>query len=111
MRTYIKDIPQKKDQKVEICGFVEKFRDQKSVQFIIIRDITGAVQVTVDKATQEALLETTQKLTTHSFVRVQGKVVENSYVKLGGVEIVPENFVIEKNFPGNYKKVVIGYYQ
>ena len=95
MRTYIKDIPQKKDQQVEICGFVEKFRDQKSVQFIIIRDITGAVQVTVDKATQEALLETTQKLTTHSFVRVQGKVVENSYVKLGGVEIVPENFVIE----------------
>lgn len=95
MRTYIKDIPQKKGEYVEICGFVEKFRDQKSVQFIIIRDITASVQVTVDKASQEVLLETTQKLSTHSFVRVKGKVVENPYVKLGGVEIVPEQFVIE----------------
>ena len=95
MRTYIKDIPQKKGENVTICGFVEKFRDQKSVQFIIIRDITASVQVTVDKASQETLLETTQKLSTHSFVRVKGKVIENPYVKLGGVEIVPEEFVIE----------------
>ena len=95
MRTYIKDLKQKSGQTAEICGFVEKFRDQKSVQFIIIRDITGAVQVTVDKASQENLLETTSLLTTHSFVRVKGKVIENSYVKLGGIEISPEEFVIE----------------
>ena len=95
MRTYIKDLKQKSGQTAEICGFVEKFRDQKSVQFIIIRDITGAVQVTVDKASQENLLETTSLLTTHSFVRVKGKVIENAYVKLGGIEISPEEFVIE----------------
>lgn len=95
MRTYIKDLKEKSGQTAEICGFVEKFRDQKSVQFIIIRDITGAVQVTVDKASQENLLETTALLTTHSFVRVKGKVIENAYVKLGGIEISPEEFVIE----------------
>lgn len=95
MRTYIKDIPAHKNQTVEICGFVEKFRDQKSVQFIIIRDITSSVQVTVDKAAQAALLPTTSKLTTHSFVRVRGNVVENPYVKLGGIEICPESFEIE----------------
>ena len=95
MRTYIKDLATKQGQTVEICGFVEKFRDQKSVQFIIIRDITGAVQVTVDKASQPQLLETTQKLTAHTFVRIAGKVIENPYVKLGGIEIVPDNFVIE----------------
>ena len=95
MRTYIKDLKQKSGQTAEICGFVEKFRDQKSVQFIIIRDITGAVQVTVDKASQENLLETTSLLTTHSFVRVKGKVIENAYVKLGGIEISPEEFVVE----------------
>lgn len=95
MRTYIKDLKEKTGQTIQICGFVEKFRDQKSVQFIIIRDITGSVQVTVDKATQEALLPTTEKLTTHSFVRITGKVVENAYVKLGGIEICPENFEIE----------------
>ena len=95
MRTYIKDLKQKSGQTAEICGFIEKFRDQKSVQFIIIRDITGAVQVTVDKASQENLLETTSLLTTHSFVRVKGKVIENAYVKLGGIEISPEEFVIE----------------
>ncbi|MBR5226518.1 MAG: aspartate--tRNA(Asn) ligase [Clostridia bacterium] len=95
MRTYIKDLKTLSGQTAEICGFVEKFRDQKSVQFIIIRDITGAVQVTVDKASQENLLETTSLLTTHSFVRVKGKVIENAYVKLGGIEISPEEFVIE----------------
>ena len=95
MRTYIKDLKEKSGQTAEICGFVEKFRDQKSVQFIIIRDITGAVQVTVDKASQENLLETTSLLTTHSFVRVKGKVIENAYVKLGGIEISPEEFVVE----------------
>ena len=95
MRTYIKDLKEKSGQTAEICGFVEKFRDQKSVQFIIIRDITGAVQVTVDKASQENLLETTSLLTTHSFVRVKGKVIENAYVKLGGIEVSPEEFVVE----------------
>lgn len=95
MRTYIKDIKNKKGEEIEISGFVEKFRDQKSIQFIILRDITGAVQITVDKSQKGELLPTTMLLTTNSFVTVKGKAVENSYVKLGGIEIVPTEFIIE----------------
>lgn len=95
MRIYIKDIKQKIGQEIEISGFVEKFRDQKNVQFIIVKDITGAVQVAVDKETASTLLPTTSKITTHSFITVKGKVLENSYVKLGGVEIIPTDIIIE----------------
>ena len=41
-----------KDVKVGECeveGWVDKIRDQKSMQFIIIRDRSGKLQVTVEK--------------------------------------------------------------
>lgn len=95
MRTYIKDLKQKINTVIEVSGFVEKFRDQKSVQFIVIRDISGSVQITVDKATMENLLETTANITTNTFLTVKGKVIENTFVKLGGIEILPSEFDIE----------------
>lgn len=93
MRTKIKDIECGKD--IEISGFVEKFRDQKSVQFIVVRDITGTVQVTVDKEALPDILPITSQITTHTFLTVKGKAVENSFVKLGGKEIIPTEIILE----------------
>ena len=95
MRTYIKDLKSHLDQTIEISGFVEKFRDQKSVQFIVVRDVTGSVQVAVDKATCSHLLDTTSQITTNTFLTVKGKVIANNFVKLGGMEILPEEFILE----------------
>lgn len=80
---------------VEIAGFIEKIRDQKNMQFIILRDLYGAVQITVDKSKCTSLLSVTEKLSINSFVRIKGEVVENSYVKLGGKEIIPSEIIIE----------------
>lgn len=93
MRTKINElIP---NTNVCINGFIDRIRDQKSVQFIIVRDLYGSVQITVDKATKPDLLPITEKLTVGSYVTVFGNVVENSFVKLGGKEIIPENIIIE----------------
>lgn len=93
MRTKINEIECGKD--IEISGFVEKFRDQKSVQFIIVRDLSGAVQVAIDKQELPNLLETTNQITTNTFITVKGKAIENKFVKLGGKEIVPTEVIIE----------------
>ncbi|MBR4406753.1 MAG: aspartate--tRNA(Asn) ligase [Clostridia bacterium] len=95
MRTYIKDLKSHLNTPIEISGFVEKFRDQKSVQFIVVRDVTGSVQVAVDKESCANLLETTAKITTNTFLTVRGKAIENNFVKLGGIEVLPEEFVLE----------------
>ena len=44
-RTYIKDLT---EGQCKIKGMVETIRDKK-IMFIVIRDVTGAVQVTIEK--------------------------------------------------------------
>ncbi|MDD3232195.1 MAG: aspartate--tRNA(Asn) ligase [Clostridia bacterium] len=80
---------------VKVAGFIEKIRDQKSIQFIILRDFSGIVQIVVDKETQQDLLPITEKLSINSFINVKGKVVENPAVKLGGKEIIPDEIKID----------------
>lgn len=86
-RTLIKDI--KPEKTVNIRGFIEKIRDQKSIQFIVVRDGSGKVQITVFKPDAPEIAETFSGLITGSTVSITGKVVAAPQVKLGGVEIIP----------------------
>lgn len=92
-RTLIKNI--KPNQKVKIQGFVENCRNKRTIAFIVVRDISSKVQVTVDKEAMPQLVEIVDKLTLDSVITVVGTVVENSYVKLNGIEILPEEITIE----------------
>ena len=74
---------------VKICGFIDKIRDQKSIQFVIIRDVTGKAQVTVYKPDLPKIAEIFAPLTVDSVVEITGKCVSAPNVKLGGVEIIP----------------------
>ena len=47
MKTNIKDI--QVGSCCEISGWIEKIREQKTMLFIILRDRTGRIQVTIDK--------------------------------------------------------------
>nr|WP_119580334.1 aspartate--tRNA(Asn) ligase [Streptomyces europaeiscabiei] len=64
-------------------------RLQSTMQFVIVRDSTGMVQVTHKRkdGPVEAQLEA---LTPESAVKITGRVVDAAQVKLGGLEIVPE---------------------
>ena len=42
-RTYIRDI--QADGPVKVQGFVENLRDGKAMAFLVIKDITGKIQV------------------------------------------------------------------
>jgi aspartyl-tRNA synthetase len=74
---------------VNIRGFVDTLRLQKSIQFIVIRDESGKVQVTVYRPELPKIAAVFDTLTPESTVSVTGKCVSAPNVKLGGIEIIP----------------------
>jgi aspartyl-tRNA synthetase len=83
------DLPTRIGETVSVCGWAHTLRLQRTMQFLVVRDHTGMVQVTHRRAggDVESALE---RLTTESAVRVTGRVAANPVVRLGGLEIVPE---------------------
>ena len=87
-RTLLKDIQKHTGHEIKIQGFVNKVRDQKKMQFIIIRDHTGVIQAALEKTEiNHPLNLVISALTSESAVEVTGTLVENPAIKLGGVEI------------------------
>ena len=78
-----------------ISGFVENFRNKKNMAFIVVKDITGKLQVTVIKEEHPEMCEMLDKLTIHSVVTFEGEVVASEYVKLGGKEMYPTKMTVE----------------
>lgn len=74
---------------IKICGFIEKIRDQKYMQFVLVRDNSGMVQVTVEKETLPEIAKVFTGLLQYTVVEVIGKCIENKAVKQGGIEIIP----------------------
>ena len=70
-------------------AWVEKIRDQKAIQFIILRDRNSKVQMTVSKEKLPHVAEIFSNLLPESTVRIEGEVVAAPQVKLGGIEIIP----------------------
>ena len=92
-RTLIKDI--KPNTTVTIRGWLENLRDKRAMQFLVVKDITGSVQITVEKEKLPELAEKVSATTLSSVVTVTGTVVENSYVKLNGIEIIPTEYYVD----------------
>ena len=79
---------------VEIQGWIENLRDKKNMQFVVIRDLSGKIQVTVVKDEKPEIAEIFSHATLESTVKIVGKAVANEFVKLGGIEILPEKVEI-----------------
>ena len=92
-RTYARDV--RGAEQIKVCGFVDTIRNKSKMAFIVLKDITGRVQITVEKGEDEALDNAVNQLTPDSVITVEGKAVESEYVKLGGVEIYPKKITIE----------------
>lgn len=86
-RTKIGALREHIGEKVKVQGYLQTLRDQKKMQFLILRDATGLVQSAFWKANDPALAEQISVLSTESVVEVTGTVVDNPVVKLGGLEI------------------------
>ena len=79
---------------VNISGIIEKIRDTKYMVFVILKDITGHIQVSIEKKDKEQLALDILNVTPGSFVTFTGKMVLSEYVKDGGCEFIPESFEI-----------------
>ncbi len=94
-RTLIRDIRSKVGEIAKVQGFVENFRDGKSMAFIVVKDITGKLQVTVEKEKCSNIIDELTKITPDSVITVIGNVLENEYVKMDGIEILPTELKVE----------------
>jgi len=93
-RVLIKELKNYIGKKVEISGWIQTIRNQKRMQFLIIRDHTGNAQVAHEKTANSELAMIINDLTVESAVNIIGKVVLNPAVKLGGLEVVIESIVV-----------------
>jgi len=82
-------------EEVKLGGWVDTIRDQKRMGFVVLRDSTGQVQITIDKEKEPDSKELLRQLTPESVIFVQGTVVKNPQVKLGSLEIIPKKIEIE----------------
>ncbi len=94
-RTLIKDLRSKLDQTVKIQGWLQTLRDQKKIQFLILRDATGLVQVAHWKPNDEDLAARIASLGTESALTITGKVIDNPVVKLNQLEVQLESLEVE----------------
>ena len=93
MKTNIKDI--RVGSCCEISGWIEKIREQKTMLFIILRDRTGRIQVTIDKEKMQKQAKLLSELLKESVIRVKGKAIEAECVKLGKIEFIPTEVIVE----------------
>ncbi|WP_449282971.1 aspartate--tRNA(Asn) ligase [Leucobacter sp.] len=113
-RVLIKDLAAREDGPVRVSGWVEKVRDQRYVQFVVLRDESGAVQLVNGGVLREPDPEnprsdilvprttTISELTQGTFITVTGELQHNERVKLGGVEIQIETIeVVTRALPDN----------
>ena len=90
-RTYIKDLKEHVGKEVSISGFVHTIRVQSKIIFIILRDITGLVQLVVMK--ENANFDLAKDLSSESVIKISGTVKEEKNA-IGGVEIHPDTLVV-----------------
>ena len=116
-RIYAQEVSQHIDEVVKVQGFVENIRNSKAMAFIVLKDITGKIQITLEKEPNPQLAEIVDTITQDPVITVSGKAVKNEYVKMGGIEILPDEILVEsianalpivrKDIPATKKKQAV----
>lgn len=91
--THIADV--KSNESNTIQGFVENIRNKRSMAFIVLRDTTGKLQLTIEKEKHPDLVPIIDALTLESVVTATGVVYDSEYVKLNGKEMIPDSIRID----------------
>lgn len=107
-KIYFKNLNGYFEQEITIEGFVDNIRDLQYVQFLVVRDTTGKVQVTIEKNENNSKLnEIVSNMTIESTVKITGTLLKNEKVKLNGMELIPNDIIVTskclEDLPLNYK--------
>ncbi|MDQ1583424.1 MAG: hypothetical protein QOF36_1478 [Microbacteriaceae bacterium] len=100
-RVLIKNLAALPDGPVTVSGWVDTVRDQKKVQFVVLRDESGAVQLVNPRNSDadgvviaDEPATTISGLSQGSFVTATGQLKHDERVKLGGIEIKLETLEV-----------------
>ena len=97
-KIYFNDLKQYLGKKIIVEGFVDSIRNLQYVQFLIVRDTNGKIQITIEKNEKNIELNNiVDKLTVESTVKISGILLENEKVKLNGMELIPEDIIVTSN--------------
>ena len=96
MKINVEELGEHLGKEITFSGFVDAIRDKKWVMFVILRDNTGKLQMTIEKSEEknQKLLEIMANTTVESTVKVTGLLQENEAVKLGGMELIPSKIEV-----------------
>ena len=90
-RKMIKDV---KSGKVEVAGWVYNSRALGKIKFLLLKDLTGLIQVTAVKSkVSDKIFSELDKITSESVVYVKGNVRASKQAP-GGLEIVPDELKV-----------------
>lgn len=103
-----KDLSNYYEKEVVVEGFIDNIRNLQYVQFIVLRDLTGKVQITIEKNEENKVLnDLVEELTVESTIKVTGLLNKNEKVKLNQMEIIPSDIIVTSkslgDLPFNYK--------
>lgn len=94
-RTYASEISKAmKNKSVRLSGWVESIRDLGNLKFLVLRDATGTVQITVKKGdVVKGVMDVADKLGREFVINIEGVVKENEKAPRG-VEISPAKITV-----------------
>ncbi len=92
----MKDLELYFDKEITLSGFAEKIRNLQWVQFIVLRNKTDRLQITIEKSDEnnKEMIEIVDKLTCESTIKVTGILKKNEKVKMGGMELIPSKIEV-----------------
>ena len=110
MKIHVDELKEHLGEEISFSGFVDEIRNLKWVMFVVLRDNTGKVQMTLEKSEEknQPLLEIMANTTVESTVKVTGLLQANEAVKLGGMEIIPTNIEVTslaENLPFDFNNL------
>ena len=74
----------------KVAGFVENIRNKKSMCFIVLKDVSGKLQITIEKAKHPEMEDVLASITPDSVIEAEGVIMASEYVKLNGMEMYPD---------------------
>ena len=84
----ITQISKLKEGQVEFFAMVDTVRDKKNMQFIVVKDFSGKIQLFIDKVKYPEVAEVFLHLVPGATVKVKGELVKSEFVKMGGQEVL-----------------------
>ncbi len=91
-RTLIANLNENEESR--ISGWAIKIRNTKYMYFIMLKDRTGIIQVSVDKENNKDICEKLEGILADSIIEFTGKMQLSEYVKQGGKEFIPTSINI-----------------